>query len=166
MEGIWAPECGVPAAVRRRAGDHGRFFNSKERRAALAETPLPKTSEAPCAWRCSPRARGPRPTPRATPCATSCEAARGSGAADRARPARPSAECGLAATLWSAVRDVWATRARRRGARRRGPALKICSPLRDLWYTTAPPEADAARILAARANSHTAEPTTRWHASI
>ena len=36
MEGIWASECGVPMVLAGTLAEHGSFFNSKERRGALA----------------------------------------------------------------------------------------------------------------------------------
>lgn len=44
MEGVWADECGIPATLANALADHSAFFNSKERRAALAATPLPKSN--------------------------------------------------------------------------------------------------------------------------
>lgn len=44
MEGVWADECGIPVTLASTLADHAVFFNSKERRAALATTPLPKSS--------------------------------------------------------------------------------------------------------------------------
>ncbi|ACV21363.1 PglZ domain [Slackia heliotrinireducens] len=43
MEGVWADECGIPVTLAGMLADHAAFFNSKERRAALAATSLPKS---------------------------------------------------------------------------------------------------------------------------
>lgn len=44
MEGVWADECGIPATLADALADHAAFFNSKERRSALAATQLPKSN--------------------------------------------------------------------------------------------------------------------------
>ena len=108
MEGIWAAECGVPAQLAGALADHGRFFNSKERRAALAESGLDKTSEASLRLAMSAACAGskadsPRDAVRDVVRRLLAELGRGQD-----RTARVIAECGLSATLWAAVGDALA----------------------------------------------------------
>lgn len=44
LEGIWAEECGINPKFAGNLSAHARFFSSKERMRALAETALPKTT--------------------------------------------------------------------------------------------------------------------------
>lgn len=111
MEGIWAAECGVPAQLAGALADHGRFFNSKERRAALAESGLDKTSEASLrlamlAACVGSKADSPRDVVRDVVRRLLAELGRGQD-----RTARTIAECGLSATLWAAVGDALGYRA-------------------------------------------------------
>ena len=106
MEGIWASECGVPMPLAAVLSEHGSFFNSKERRGALAATPLPKGDEralrlamlAACA---GSRAEAPRDAVRDVVKRLLVDLGRGQG-----KTLRTIRECGLAATLWSEVLEV------------------------------------------------------------
>ena len=106
MEGIWASECDVPMPLAAVLSEHGSFFNSKERRGALATTSLPKGDEralrlAMLATCVGSRAEVPRDAVRDVVKRLLVDLGRGQG-----KTLRTICECGLAATLWSEVLEV------------------------------------------------------------
>lgn len=111
MEGIWAAECGVPLQLAGALADYGRFFNSKERRAALAESGLDKTGEASLrlamAAACAgSKADAPRDAVRDVVRRLLAELGRGQD-----KTAKAISDCGLSTTLWAAVGDALGYRA-------------------------------------------------------
>lgn len=106
MEGVWASECGVPMALAGILAEHGRFFNSKERRSALAASALNKNDEwslrlamlAACA---GSRAETSRDAVRDVVKRLLSELGR-----RQDKTLRIISECGLATTLWSGISGV------------------------------------------------------------
>lgn len=106
MEGIWASECGVPMHLADTLAEHAKFFNSKERRAALAGTALSKSSErelrlamlAACA---GSGAEAPRDAVRDVVKKLLAELGRGQG-----KTMRTIVECGLMQAFWAEVSEV------------------------------------------------------------
>lgn len=106
LEGSWAEECGIPIDLAGALQDHAAFFRSKERRRALAESPLPKaTMEEACFAMCAAALRAmdsnPRDAARSMAARAIVEWARGDEAAMRVIVAS-----GLAPCFWRAMRDL------------------------------------------------------------
>lgn len=107
MENVWAGECGVPAELAGELAEHTRFFNSKERRARLAESALNKSTAkglrlamlASCA---GSKADNPRDAVRDAVGRLLVELGRG-----QAKTMNLIVECGLAQTLWSEVESAF-----------------------------------------------------------
>lgn len=106
MESVWAGECNVPAELADELAEHVRFFNSKERRARLAESVLDKSTAkglriamlASCA---GSKSDNPRDAVRDVVGRLLVELGRG-----QAKTTSLIVECGLAQTLWSEVESV------------------------------------------------------------
>lgn len=149
MEGIWASECGVPMILAGVLSEHERFFNSKERRKALAASALDKNDDrslrlamlAACA---GSRAETPRDAARDVVKKLLAELGRG-----RDRTLRAIYECGLVTTLWSEIYEVVGYAA----PTGEDPTLEdlafkmLKARCADLVCDSAPLKADAARIL-------------------
>lgn len=104
-EGVWADECGVSAELAGCLADHRSFFNSKERRAALAASTLPKGTVRELELAMAAAALGVRDgTVRD---AARAMAARVVSELSRGREASLSAvsDAGLSDALWRALRD-------------------------------------------------------------
>lgn len=105
MEGVWANECGVPATLAGTIADHAFFFNNKERKAALAASPLPKDSAEGLLFAMAAatmRANDPEPRDAARSMAKRAivEWARGDE-----QSMRIINESGLSGTFWTAMKN-------------------------------------------------------------
>ena len=158
MEGMWASECDVPMPLAAVLSEHGSFFNSKERRGALAAIPLPKGDEralrlamlAACA---GSRAEAPRDAVRDVVKRLLVDLGHGQG-----KTLRTIRECGLAATLWSEVLEVvgYAAPAGEDPTPEDLALRMLKARCASLVHDGAPLKADASRILAdLAANSRT-----------
>lgn len=150
MEGIWASECGVPMALAGVLAEYGRFFNSKERRKALAASVLSKTDDrslrlAMLAACVGSRAEIPRDAVRDVVKKLLAELGRGQD-----RTLRVIYECGLVSTLWSEIFEVVGYAAPTgEDPTLEDLALKMLKArCADLICDNAPLKADVARILA------------------
>ncbi|WP_303868388.1 BREX-1 system phosphatase PglZ type A [Senegalimassilia anaerobia] len=150
MEGIWASECGVPMVLAGTLAEHGSFFNSKERRGALAAGALDKNDErslrlamlAACA---GSKAEVQRDAVRDVVKKLLVELGRG-----QSKTLRTICECGLAATLWSEVSEVvgYAAPAGENPTLEDLALRMLKSRCAELVCNSALLKADAARILA------------------
>ncbi|MGN8751205.1 BREX-1 system phosphatase PglZ type A [Collinsella sp. HCP3S3_D1] len=150
MEGIWASECGVPMALADALAEHGRFFNSKERRKALAASVLSKSDDrslrlAMLSACVGSRAEIPRDAVRDVVKKLLAELGRGQD-----RTLRVIYECGLVTTLWSEIFEVVGYAAPTgEDPTLEDLALKMLKArCADLICDSASLKADAARILA------------------
>lgn len=150
MEGIWASECGVPMALAGVLAEYGRFFNSKERRKALAASVLSKSDDqslrlAMLAACVGSRAETPRDAMRDAIKKLLVELGRGQD-----KTLRIIYECGLASTLWSEIFEVVGYAAPTgEDPTLEDLALKMLKArCADLICDNAPLKADVARILA------------------
>lgn len=106
LEGSWAEECGIPAELAGSLQDHAAFFKSKERRHALAESPLRKATMeearfAMCAAALRATDGNPRDAARSMATRAIVEWSRDDEAAMRVITAS-----GLAPSFWRAMRDL------------------------------------------------------------
>ena len=104
-EGLWADECGIPAELADVISDHAVFFRNKERRSALAATPLPKSTPddlrfAMAASLMKSHDAQPRDAARSMTKRAIVEWARGDEQSQRIL-----AEAGLSQAFWSAMRE-------------------------------------------------------------
>lgn len=158
MEGIWASECGVPMSLASVLTEHGSFFNSKERRSALAASLLRKDDEhalrlAMLIACTGSRAEAPRDAVRDLVKRLLAELGRG-----ERKTLHTILECGLVSTLWSEVLEVVGyTAPAGEDPTLEDLALKMLkSRCANLVHDSTPLKADASRILAdLAANSRT-----------